>query len=416
MNRTSFQNNIVITLGLLISPIAGLTLSFASLSRTGDNRYKHIIISLAFFFIMLYMPPMADLFRHYLVFSAAKDAGISYFTGDSLDLTLPMVMYLFKVFSIPFYYLSPVFLSLSVFLMYRSLDYALTKYSYYNKSITVYIIINVSALLITPIFIIASGLRFGLACFIIIYAIFKYTNGGIGLRTFLFLTLLSALTHFSMFVFLFLPFAIAFFSGSRREAVAYFLTCSVFSVVAPIIIYSIPALNTPYIHAYISGEFSSLSGKNINGIIVYSFQFLPTLLLLIYFMLNENSELSLLRKACTFIIIVTCLSMFSAELFQRFNIIAMFSLYLYFILSMRLKLSGLNNALIYLLLLVITFFYFSFQSVYVFRNQVLLGKMVYSLYEPPIHKLFSVDRDFYRAVKQLNPETGEWVGHEAASE
>lgn len=415
MQRVNLNNYILMTFITALSPMAGIITSLLTMSSRGNNKYNYFIISLSVFMVFLYMPPMADLFRHYLTFDGYDGGGIGYFTNGAIDLLLPFVMYLFKIIGIPFYYISPLFVSFAVWFMLNAVGHITKNNDIYNRSHYLYIFTHLVAMFLMPVFIVASGLRFGLACFIVVFAVSKYSTNSIGILKYTSLIMAAALTHFSVVIFALIPILMPYVSGRRATTVILVFICASLSTIAPILILSLPFLSQEYAHAYLYGKYSSISGKNLNGTIVYILQFVPTILLFIHFIMNVDYRLIKLRKICAISSVILAISVFSSEISQRFNVIAMFVLYMH-LCSILLLQNTKDISIKCTAIVIAAAIFFSFQSVYIFRKQVSLGGMYQSIYTPPLVKLMTVDNDFTSILKKIDMKTGEWIGHETASE
>ncbi|PHM39564.1 hypothetical protein Xmau_02568 [Xenorhabdus mauleonii] len=392
------KKSIVSLLCFFLIPIIGFVLSIISLNSKKNNLLSYIIISFFFAYIFIYIPPLGDLYRHYNSF-----LNISHLSFTEKDFLLHVYFALFHALNLPFYFIpgSVVFLSTLLILLSFSL---LIKNQRISISYEKYILSHVIILLNINYFTIASGLRYGLAISIVIYAFSHYITNK-KKTTFIILFLISILLHFSM-----LFFILPFFSSRiiKIKRISFFFICIISFILSSYsyIIFEIISNHIQYGHSYINGKWSSGEDKNIYGKIRIIINQVPFFLMLFFFSFFSKRKLTpslnMERNIIFWLSIFLLLTHFSFTIFTRFSILPTFLIIFYL-----LKLNSFKISYIYGLIVIFSI-NFMVDSLYGYRRQVLLGEMWRPLYLSPIMTIDYSDKHYRTLLSQVDKD-GFWI-------
>lgn len=321
-------------------------------------------------------------------------------------------MYFLQITGIPFYLLPALYVSISIYLILKTTGKVITS-SGISISRNAFIAIHFISITIAPLFIIALGLRFGLACFISIYASTLYSTGEMKSRKFILLSMLSVLTHFSV-VAIVLSTVLSNVIKIKKSHVVIFGMIAFFlsGILLPLVVSRITLLNiNMYAQAYLSGAFGSFENKNLNGMINYILQFMPFIILLTYYLRCSHPIKKLgIYNLCSMSIIMLAFSSIAPVAAGRFVLPVTYFLFFNYIYSKREHLKLRNIFLSFLVSFMVVFFIF--ENGYIQRRPILLGRMWQAIYEPPVINIMAVDDKFNSNLKNINPSNGEWYAHE----
>lgn len=377
------------TLMLFINPLIGFIFALEFIRK--QQKIPFFSISAFSFIITLYVPPLGDLYRHHLLYENAP----SVFSSNKLDLVLYYNIFIFKTLEIPFYLIPAIYVSLSLYLYLKSFDL------FYKTRNEKHLLIGVLVVLLSVNYIsIASGLRYGLAAAIVIYA---YSNIFIkdNKKFAVVLILISAQIHFSTYLFLF-PILLSSFKLSKR---LFFLLC-ILSLIfsnAAIPILNIITEKLNHGSSYVSGVWSTADNNNLAGQIRFFINKLPFYIgfFIFFFIIKNDSKFN--NKNILYWVILLCLTLsFSLSLFLRYSVVPSFIL-LFLILSSKKVTYN-----IYLSLVLFSFTYFSIDTLYGYRRQIELGAMWESLYTPPFMKFYSLSEDYKTMLLEIDSD-GFWI-------
>lgn len=331
-------NFIISATSLFFIPLLGLLCSLASLDNRSSNKGHYILISLFFFFVFLNIPPLSDLFRHYASFNEYyAPQGLSSLLEGKLDLTLPISMYFLQKTDIPFYSLPALYVSISIYLILKTTGKVITS-SGISISRNAFIAIHFISITMAPLFIIALGLRFGLACFISIYASTLYSIGEMKTRKFILLSIISVLTHFSVVAIILSTILSKVIKLKKSHVIIFGISAFFLSgILLPLVVSGITLLNiNVYAQAYLSGAFGSFENKNLNGIINYTLQFIPFIIFLTYYLrCSHQINKTGIYNLCSMSIIMLAFSSIAPVAAGRFVLPVTYFLFFNYIYSKR---------------------------------------------------------------------------------
>lgn len=187
-------------------PIGGLILSFFSLDKKGMNRLPFLVMSMFYFFLLIKIPPLGDLYRRYYEISAyGPGTRFADIASEHTDVLLYVNGWLFQLLKVPFFFIPALYGALMCYLLLASFrnvtlikntardDREISSTKLALTYFTVFSTLNILNLVL--------GIRYGTALVFMIYAVTCYFSRS-KLRCGIFIVL-SLLMHFSMsFVFL----------------------------------------------------------------------------------------------------------------------------------------------------------------------------------------------------------------------
>lgn len=405
---------VISLLSLLIIPILGVITSIVGLTKAGSNKSNYFIISLFFFILFITIPPVSDLFRHYVTFvNADYSRGLINILQDKFDIILPLSIYFIHIMDLSFYLLPGFYVAVSIYLILstvgnviKSADITITQ--------SAYITLHVISICLVPVFIIALGLRFGLACFIAIYACSLFAIKKISARKFIVLSTIAVLTHFSVTTIIISTILSKFITFKKHTTVL--LTIIAFfssGIVLPFLVSNITWMGlNKYADVYLSGIYSSSENKNLNGLINYYMQYTPFIIFSLYFIKTRRKPDNKLYSLCSTSIIILALTSVAPVAAGRFVLPTTYFLFFYYIQNINaVKKLSLGNIFLFFTL-VYCILYFLFENIYIQRRPIALGQMWSALYTPPAVNIINLDDKFDSSLKQINKINGEWIGHE----
>jgi hypothetical protein len=404
-------NIMISAFSIILMPFLGFIFSMLSLLKGRSNKFNYLLISLFVFIFFINIPAFSDLYRHYIVFSTSTgDEVLELFEGK-IDFVMPFTMYLTSALGLPFYIIPAIYTALSVYLALKATGVVI---SHTNKGISnnAFIALHVITLFIAPLFVIALGLRFGLGCYIAIYACTMYSLKEISGCKFLLLALIAVFTHFALFSLILSCLISRVIFISKRRALLYGIIAFLLSgTIIPIVISKITFMNlNVYAEVYLSGVFGSFANKNINGLINYGAQFTPFMIFFVYFIIHKQPQKNKFNSMCGMVIIMLALMSVAPVALGRLIVPVTHFLFFNYILAqrsyLRVRHFFLSTTFLYLMI------YFIFENVYIQRRPIMLGEMWEALYTPPFIHSFSLNSRFKDHLKQINSSNGEWIGHE----
>lgn len=413
-NNTRYkQSNFIIAILAAISvPVLGFIFSLLSIQRGESNKLWYCLLSLIIFFIFIYIPPVSDLYRHYQAFYdiSSSDSFLDIIAGR-LDLTLPLTMWLFKNLDLPFYLIPALYTSTCAYLVLKLTGRVINKTNRYISH-NAFIALHFIAILLMPLFIIALGLRFGLACFISIYASVSYNIGDKNFKSFLILSIIATATHFFTFFVFCIVIASKIIFLKKLPAFLLSLICFIFaSAILPVILSQITFMNlNVYTQAYLSGVFGSFENKNTNGLINYALQYTPFIIFLLHYITHKQAFNKSLSYLCNISLIALAILSIAPVASGRFVIIATYLQFFYFIIGYQ-KPLYLRSIFMFFL---ITYFslFFIFENIFIQRRPIQLGDMQNTLYTPQIINIININDRFNKYFNFINPTNGEWIKDE----
>lgn len=412
VDNRAIKNRIIAFFALFFIPVLGFFISTLSLDRRNNNNYNYIIISAFFFVVFCSVPAFSDLFRHYQEYEfISESASITDILVGHFDIILPLSLYFIKILGIPFYFIPALYVSISIYLVLKTTQFiiSVSKCSITNNA---FIAIHIISILLAPFFVIALGLRFGLACFIALYSCSLFSLGGMKNSLFIMLAALSILTHFFAVAIIAPAVLNRFFVINKRTAVIIAIIVFIFSgFLLKTIVSNITFLNfNSYADVYLSGVFGDLENKNVNGLVNYYLQFTPVFLFLYKYLKLKANERSGIASLSGWALITLAASSAAPIAVGRYALPVTYFLFFSYIyhssFSIRLRDIYLTIALTY-----VSLFSF-FENGYIQRRPIILGTMWQALYEPPLIRVSIMNDIFYDNIKYINPENGEWFGHE----
>ena len=202
-------------------PLGGLILSFLSLDKKGMNRLPFLVMSMFYFFLLIKIPPLGDLYRRYLEIHAYGPAThFSDIASVHTDILLYVNGWIFQLLKIPFFFIPAFYGGVMCYLLlaaFRNVT-LIESSGRENRDVSstrlalayfaVFSALNILNLVL--------GIRYGTALVFIIYAVTCYFSRS-KLRCGVFV-LLALLMHFSM-VFVFLVFVASLFFKVEKKFV-----------------------------------------------------------------------------------------------------------------------------------------------------------------------------------------------------
>ncbi|WP_277850149.1 EpsG family protein [Moellerella wisconsensis] len=374
---------------LFIIPLIGFILTLGFIRK--QKKIPFFYISAFSFIVFLYIPPLGDLYRHHLEYINTPNI----FINTKLDFFLYYNLFIFKKLGIPFYFIPPIYVSLSLYLYLKSFDL------FYKIRGTKNLLLCIIIILLSVNYIsIASGLRYGLAAAIVIYAYSHLIIKNNKLFSII-LIIISTQIHFSTYLFL-APILLSSINLSKRLFFSLCILSLIFSNTAiPILNIITEKLN--HGSSYISGVWSSSENNNLAGQARFFLNKLPFYIyfFIFFFIIKNNSNYK--NNNILYWTILLCLVLsFSLSLFLRYSVVPSFIM-LFLILSSQ-KIT--KN--IFLCILLFSLLDFSIDTLYGYRRQIELGAMWESLYTPPLIKIYSINDDYKSMLSEVDSD-GFWI-------
>lgn len=406
------KNNVIVFFSLFFIPLLGLFFSILSLDKKNRNNFNYIVISVFFFIVFCSVPAFSDLFRHYQEYeSISESATLLDVLEGHFDIILPLSLYFFKIVGIPFYFIPALYVSVSIYLILKTTAFVINA-SRGTITNNAFITLHVISLLLVPVFVIALGLRFGLACFIALYSCTLFSCGGMRVSRFIFFAVFSILTHFFSLAIVVPAVLSRYFVFGKKTVVIIAIIVFIFSsFVLKIIVSNITFLNfNTYADVYLSGVFGDLGNKNINGLVNYYLQFTPVFFFLYKYLCLDSDEHTGIASLSGWALIIFAASSAAPIAVGRYALPVTYFLFFSYIYhsssTIRLRDIYLAFALTY-----ISLFSF-FENGYIQRRPIMLGAMWEALYEPYLIRMVILDDNFIENLKYINEANGEWIGHE----
>ena len=99
-----------------INPLVGFILTLSSIKKR--NKLPFFNISIFFFIIFLYTPPLGDLYRHNITYDLITSGVVE----QRKDYVFYYNLLLFNYLNIPFYFIPPIYVSISLYFYLKSFD------------------------------------------------------------------------------------------------------------------------------------------------------------------------------------------------------------------------------------------------------------------------------------------------------
>lgn len=411
-----FERETIISAALLLMvPVLALLHAIATLRSTQKNTTAYLLIALCYFFFFLKIPPLADLYRHYQDYDAVN---FTYAIGDALrgkiDVMLYANSYLFKIIGIPFFLIPASYTALAVFLYLKAFNGVL-RASGKAFSPRQYVLLHVVLLFLLNPFVIAMGLRFGLAMALMTYAVVSASCHQKYRRAFLLMTC-AVLTHFSSML-LVAVWVCHYLLVLNRLTLVLFSAGAVMaakSALPLLLSYITFAGINSYSNVYTSGLYASeyLSSGNVNGMINFMIILFPALVLAGYLLAYPmHTRRGDIQNYAAWLIVFIFLSSSSLQAASRYASVASLFLLFNYVLCRASFVRGRYNYF-FLLLVMIATGYHVIENIYVPRRPILLGNMWTAFYQTPLLTILYSETEYGRYFDQINPSNGEWIGHE----
>ncbi|MDR6295891.1 MAG: EpsG family protein [Pantoea dispersa] len=412
--------NKLIPLSLAMSmtiPLGGLILSFFSLDKRGMNRLPFMIMAMFYFFFLIKIPPLGDLYRRYLEISA-YDQGTRFtdIVSEHTDILLYANGWIFQLLNIPFFFIPAIYGAVMCYLFlaaFRNVtlikdvikdDREVSSTRLAMTYFTVFSTLNILNLVL--------GIRYGTALVFIIYAMTSYYSRS-KLRCGVFIVL-SLLMHFSM------SFVLLAFLASLAVKVEkkYVLPLSIFFwLLSSVALRSIlPNIGFMGIGAYVMGGYVdgsySATPDDSNTIFVALITRSLGFASFVFYLLSKSEvrgfdRLLNMYIPCCFIMSISYTAM------GRYLNIAQYLLAIR-ICYVYLFAGGLNSArfrfLLRNFLIIFSCLSLIVINIYTQRRTLTMGGLWSYAYTSPVFLMNYTERDFEKYLNDIDYD-GYWVKH-----
>ncbi|WP_416414065.1 EpsG family protein [Pantoea sp. App145] len=398
-------------------PLGGLALSFFSLDKKGMNRLPFFVMSMFYFFLLIKIPPLGDLYRRYLEISAyGPGTRFSDIAGVHTDVLLYVNGWIFQLLKIPFFFIPAFYGGLMCYLLLASFrNVTLIKNSGIEDRpvssgklaltyFTVFSTLNILNLVL--------GIRYGTSLVFMIYAVTSYYSRG-KIRCGLFVAL-SILMHFSM------AFVLLVFLGSLfvRVEKKFVIPLSIFfGLLSAVALRSIlPSISFMGVGdyamgGYVDGSFSS-SPNDSNTIVVALITRLLGFASLIFYLLSKSELKGFDRFLNVFIPSCFIMSISYTAMGRYLNIaqylLAIRLCYIYLfsagVNSVKFRILLRNFLVVFALLSLLVI------NIYTQRRTLSMGGLWSYAWTSPVFLLSYSEKDFDKYLNDIDYD-GYWIKH-----
>ena len=373
--------NILIVTLFIIYPLGSLPFIFIEIYN--KKKYAFILLSIFMGLVSFLIAPTGDLYVHtneYLYFADFTFLDFLNILPFTIDFIYYFISYIFSVNNIPFEYIRFLFVFVSYFLVFNIFhDLSITNEKIVNSK-RIYIIFFLICFFQVLFMVIAIGLRYGLAIYLMVYGIYKLyqkenSKGWIYI-------LLSCLTHFSMVLILFIIFLSRFFKIKKINKLLLLLSPVFIIFGAEIILFIINLF--PFnsflkekIILYVTGYWGNEFLQNHSFLyrisrLMEHISIFP--LLLFIFVTNIKNKLSGIVLSMSILIFILYPV---TNLFYRFSQVILFVFLISFILSYNK--TKLHNYFLIIIFITSTFT-FLFGSIYSHKRNFIISNEYKILY------------------------------------
>lgn len=398
-------------------PLGGLVLSFFSLDKKGMNRLPFFVMSMFYFFLLIKIPPLGDLYRRYLEISAyGPGTRFSDIAGAHTDVLLYVNGWIFQLLKIPFFFIPAFYGGVMCYLLLASFRNVTLIKNKENESrsissgrlaltyFTIFSTLNILNLVL--------GIRYGASLVFMIYAVTCYYSRS-KLRCGVFFTL-AVLMHFSM-MFVLLIFLASLVVKVEKK---YILPLSIFfwllsAVALRSILPSIAfmGIGDYAMGGYVDGSFSATPNDS-NTIVVAFITRLLGLGSLVFYLLSRSEVKGFDRFLNIFIPCCFIMSISYTAMGRYLNIaqylLAIRICYVYLfsagINSPKFRILLRNFLVAFALLSLIVI------NVYTQRRTLSMGGLWSYAWTSPVFLLSYTEKDFDKYLNDIDYD-GYWIKH-----
>lgn len=400
-----------------LTPILGFIYWFYSLTKSLRN--IDIFFVSVFFAIVVYcMPPMNDLYRHYLVYEYGDYISLKDINEISLLLVYinNNILVFFKKNSIHFNLIASIYVFTSVFIMLAVKKNVIETF---NIPRNCFFLVFFSTICLYQLFFLASGLRYGVATYIAFLASYLFLIKSISFSRFSLISFVAVLFHPAVFL---IPFIVIFsklFKINKSSFIFIFI-CSffiggVFPEIVSELFNLIGAANYAFAYADEGGDYGSLSGKNINGLIAFLFNFIPLIFLSLHIFLRKNERSKEILIFCLWGLIFLMLFRNIPVLLSRVAISISGFFLISYIINIKEKLFIINTVFYKSIFYFVFILYFIVINIYIERRVLVYGEIWKSLYNPLFFNIFNYHDNFDKFLLEIGDD-GAWIKDNAQAE
>ncbi|WP_171255852.1 EpsG family protein [Acinetobacter baumannii] len=394
--------NIVASIVLFIlSPLLGVLTAFLNFSKKNRN-YIYFLISLIFFLVFLKSPPAFDAIRYLQMYD---EVNLNTLTEYSNYYTFYLICYLFKFFSIPFYFIPSTFVFFYLLSLFKAFDLILINKKLFSGKEKLYCLFFILVLVVfsNPIyssFVMRNSLALSLFIYALVCNLYNLKN-----RSYLFFAL-STFFHFSF------GFLTLFFLLVNNIRISKIVSISLLVIGTFVSKYFLTFVISYIPFASLGDQYSSYLdysqysqySNNMMIATYISYILKGGLILLIFFIKPLTAFDSKLLNIILWLLSLLGFLSISDSAIDRFSNLA-------FLLSLLFIFSNLKYAkykFIYQFIIFVIFLCFLIiLDIYMFRYSILKGSYIMSSLLSPFQFLFFTDGEYRDLLKYLNYD-GTW--------
>ncbi|WP_294912390.1 EpsG family protein [Tatumella sp. UBA2305] len=395
---------------IMLCPFLGFLGVIGNLNRKNQG-VSIALISLFSGIMVTMIPPYQDLSRRfYETYNIYGDSTtFSEAVQGHVDVIYYLLTLLIKKAGLPFYYVSVIIVTSSVFNHLSALKMAVNKnYDASDSKLKYYYIFYLS---FVNIIVIALGLRMGWGVSFVIIGVSTYffSNGKNTVKS-ISLLIIACLVHFAM-IFAFMILIVSFVIKIQKKHVPLLVAASIMSgkLIVPYILgnFSLGGISQYAINGYVDNASFADTSTNLHENMVNYYNYVLAAVCLIFSFTHENEST---RKYNSFVSLYISGCFLFSSFYIAFNryFIEM-GIYFYLISFLLSKRKSLEKYVTFIF--VFSLLNLSFSTIYLQRRPIMLGEMWKSLVTPPVFYLERNEADFEGKLKYINSD-GNWIGHE----
>lgn len=401
MSKISFsKHNIISYIFFIISPILGVIFSFSNLSKPKYRKCFYIIISFFFGLFFLKNPPIHDIYRYYLQYEYIYT--ISDFGKYTNDYFFDTICLIFNQIGIPFYFIPPLFVFLTLYITLIGVEKLILKYKFNLLRLTLLII---SSIILTNPVLVSLGLRSYLSFAFLFLGLINYFIYNKKLSFILFF--LSGFTHSSLIVFIIPLFLINIIKPGKVATLVISFICFLFSYFLISIITNLSIVNLLSDSLVAYTEISRVSEKSISGVIHYYLNLNLKLIIIIFaIMFIKIEELNIFEKKLyyymNYMLIICSLCSVSDVALGRYSTYTSFiSFILLFFCNKKLYL---GKKLIRFILIMYVIFNLMVNNIYINRHIFMIGKPIEMSIITPLALILYSEEEYKKYLINIDNE------------